>query len=423
MKLTRRLQFLGTLAMVPAFAIPYALQAQAAPTASNAVRDWNATALAVIAADKQDPAMSLRTLTMMHLAIYDALQAIASGSSGHPYTFAGATLNDVPGGASHETATASAARTVLLGLDPTQRPTIDAAFAASMGSSSASPAGAQGTLVGAWVGTHMLTSRTWDGSNLAVDYIQPANLGIYQSVPPVKTLGTNVRNITPFMLLSASQFRPGPPPALNSAQYAADYNEVKSLGAVNSTTRTQDQTEAALFWVEDDSYTWNTVARAVATKRGTTLEQDAALFAELNVAMADAQIAVFDAKFTYNFWRPVAAIQAGNVDGNPNTVGDTSWAPLRFTPPFPDYPAAHPTNGGAASTVLASIFGDGTGFSVATRTASNGARSYTSFSQAANEEASARVYLGVHFRTAVNAGLTLGKQVGDWTISHFGATR
>ncbi len=188
MKLTRLLQFLGTLTMVPAFAIPYVLQAQAAPTAGNAVRDWNATALAVIAADKQDPAMSLRTLTMMHLAIYDALRAIASGSSGRPFVFGGATLNTVPAGASHETAAASAARTVLLGLDPAQRPRIDAAFAASTGSSSVSAAGAQGSLVGAWVGTHMLASRAWDGLNLVVDYIQPPGLGIYQLALPIQPI-------------------------------------------------------------------------------------------------------------------------------------------------------------------------------------------------------------------------------------------
>jgi PAP2 superfamily len=422
MKRTRLLQLLGILATIVALILPSALRVQAAPTSSNAVVDWNGTALAVIAADKQDPATALRTLTMMHLAIYDAIQAIASASSNHPYSMNGATLNNIPAGASRESAAASAARTVLLGIAPAQRTTIEATFATSMAQTAGSTAQAQGALVGSWVGARMLASRALDGSTLPISYIVPAGLGIYQSVPPVNTLGTAVRYTTPFMLLSASQFRPGPPPALNSAQYAADYNEVKSVGAVNSSTRTADQTQAALFWLEDDSYTWNTIAQTVAIQKGMTLEAAAALFATMNVAMSDAQIAVFDAKFTYNLWRPQAAIRAGDVDGNPATSGDAGWTSLRPAPPFPDYPAAHPTNGGAASTVLAHIFGDGTGFSVATRTATNGARSYTSFSQAASEEGSARVYVGIHFRTGVNAGLTLGRQVGDWTMSQFGAT-
>ena len=163
------------------------------------------------------------------------------------------------------------------------------------------------------------------------------------------------------------------------------------------------------------------MARSVAAEKDTSLVQDARMFAVLNVAMLDGLNAGFDAKYTYDFWRPQAAILAGEMDGNANTAGDPSWTPLRPTPAHPDYPAAHPTAAGAASTVLASIFGDATSFSFTTTTAPDGAvRSYTSFSQAAEEDAASRVYVGFHFRNSVNTGLALGRKVGQWTVDHAG---
>jgi hypothetical protein len=224
------------------------------------------------------------------------------------------------------------------------------------------------------------------------------------------------------VLSTGSQFRPGSPPALSGAQYTADFNEVKSVGALSSTTRTADQTQAALFWIDDDLYMWNTVARNVAAQQHLTVEQETRLFAELNVAMNDGLVAVFDAKYTYNLWRPESAIVNAASDGNPDTLADPAWKPLRAAPAHPDYPAAHATSGGAASRVLSSFFGsDAMNFAFTTRTAPDGAvRSYSSFSSAATEEANSRVWLGFHFRTGTQVGLRLGQTVADWTVTHFG---
>ncbi|GAC1330374.1 MAG: vanadium-dependent haloperoxidase [Chloroflexota bacterium] len=395
--------------------------ARAAGPATNAVREWNVIALKTIVGDKQNPLVAMRSITMVHLGIYDAVEAITTASNTGPYTLAGSSLFGTVGDASLESATAAAARTILIGIAPGRRSDVDTAYVASLAKIPDGAAKAKGVLVGFWAGQRVLGWRSDDGTATSVDYLQPTGLGIFQPVAPAKAVFAQWAAVRPITLQSAAQFRPGPPPALTSAQYAADYNEIKGLGAADSTIRTPDQTQIALFWVGDDSSMWDDVARSIATERQTTLVQDARMFAELNTAMLDALTAAFDAKYTYNSWRPQAAIRAGDLDGNLATTGDPAWTSLRPAPAHPDYPAAHPSSGGAASTVLASVFGDATTFSFTTLTApSNAMRSYSSFSQAAEEEAASRVYIGFHFRTAVNAGLKLGRQVGGWTVSHFG---
>jgi PAP2 superfamily len=395
---------------------------RAAPASSNPVLDWNATALQAIAADKLSPADAIRTITLVHVAIYDAVQTISAASPSASLTVNGKSLYGIPTGASLDSATAAAARTVLLGLTPNQRSMIDAAYAASLAQIPDWTATLEGSVVGTWIGQAILAWRSHDGSDAVIAYQEPSRPGIFQPVPPATASAQPWATTQPMVLQSPNQFLPGPPPALTSTQYAADYNEIKSLGAATSTTRTADQTQVALFWLDDDSYMWNLVARSLAAEKHLTLVQSARLFAEMNVAMMDGTIAVFNAKYTYDFWRPQAAIRAGDEDGNPATVGDPSWTSLRPAPPHPDYPAAHPTSGGTASTVLASVFGDASSFNFTTRTAPGGVtRTYTSFSQAAEEEAASRVYVGFHFRTSVNAGLKLGREVGAWTITHFPA--
>ncbi|HEX6510199.1 MAG TPA: vanadium-dependent haloperoxidase [Chloroflexota bacterium] len=399
------------------------MRGEAAPANTTAVRDWNATAIATIAAAKLDGLAALRDLAIMHVAIYDAIQAVGAGSTSSQFRLAGTTLYGVPAAASPESAAAGAARTVLLSLIPSQRTTIDTAYATSLSQIPDSTAKSEGVLMGSWVGGKILAWRSGDNYNFPVVYSQPLQPGIFQTSAPSGAVSTFMPYVTPFVLQSASQFRAPPPPALTSAQYAADYNEVMSLGSINSTTRTADQTQIALFWFDDDAYMWNSVARMVAEQKQTTLTQDAKLFAELNVAMFDGLIGIFDSKYLYNFWRPEAAIHAGDTDGNPATAGDATWTPLRPTPAHPDYPSAHTSSGAAASTVLASFFGDATSFSFTTRTVlpANAVRSYTSFSQAATEEGVSRIYVGYHFRTAVNAGATMGHQTGEWTVKNFGS--
>lgn len=395
----------------------------AASASGTAVSDWNATAVQLISAEKQAGPASVRTLAIMHVAIYDAVQALSVAPGKSSYRLNGALLSGIPAGGSLESATAAAARTVLLGLMPGQRPVIDAAYTNALSSIADSTAKSNGVLVGSWIAGKILAWRATDNFNFPVIYQQPDRAGTFQTSAPTGAAFTYTQYLTPFVLTSASQFRAPPPPALTSAQYAADYNEVKSLGAINSTTRTPDQTQVALFWFDDDSYMWNSVARMVAAQQGDTLLQDARLFAELNVAMTDGLIAIFDSKYLYNFWRPESAIHAGDADGNPATTGDLTWAPLKPTPAHPDYPSAHTANGAAASTVLASFFGsDQMSFSFTTRTVvpANAVRSFTSFSQAATEEGLSRIWVGYHFRTAVTEGAKIGQQAGMWTINNFG---
>jgi hypothetical protein len=405
-----------TVALVP-------MRGHAASASGTAVSDWNATAVQLVSAEKQRGPAAVRTLAIIHVAIYDAVQALSAAPGTTSYRLNGATLSGIPAGASLESATAAAARAVLLGLMPGERPAIDTAYDKALSSIADSTAKSEGVLVGSWIAGKILAWRATDNFNFPVIYQQPDRAGTFQTSAPSGAVNTYVPYLTPFVLKSASQFRAPPPPALTSAQYAADYNEVKSVAAVDSTTRTADQTQVALFWFDDDSYMWNTVARMVAVRQGDTLLQDARLFAELNVAMTDGLIAIFDSKYLYNFWRPEAAIHAGDADGNPATTGDPTWTPLRAAEPHPDYPSAHTANGAAASTVLASFFGtDQMSFGFTTRTVlpANAVRSFTSFSQAATEEGLSRIWVGYHFRTAVNEGAKIGQQAGLWTVNNFG---
>jgi membrane-associated phospholipid phosphatase len=228
-----------------------------------------------------------------------------------------------------------------------------------------------------------------------------------------------------FGLADGAQFRPAGPPPLNSAQYAADLNLVKSLGAANSTNRTAEQTLIARFW-SDFSYTvtppghWNQIAQNVATNNGLSVEQNARLFALLNIAMADAGIAVWDAKYIYNFWRPITAIQQADVDGNAETIADVEWTPLLTTPSFPEYVSGHSAFSAAAATVLARFFGaDNVPFTVGSDSVSGVMRSYASFAAAAEEIGMSRIYGGIHFLSADLDALNLGRKIGEYVESNF----
>ena len=221
-----------------------------------------------------------------------------------------------------------------------------------------------------------------------------------------------------WIIQSHSQFRPGGPPALDSAQYAADFNEVKVMGSASSTTRTADQTQFSILWAGNTVGIWNRTALQVAAPRELSLLQEARLLAQLNLALADALICGWDAKYTYVFWRPITAIQLGDTDGNAATVADPTWTPLLPTPPFPDYPSTHAVSGGAAAAVLATWFGDDTSFWITSETLPGVTRSFSSFSQATDELNDARVFGGIHFRTAVNVGRALGRRVADYVLEN-----
>jgi membrane-associated phospholipid phosphatase len=231
--------------------------------------------------------------------------------------------------------------------------------------------------------------------------------------------------MTPWVIQSPSQFRPAGPPALAGAQYAADLNESKLMGQATSLARTSDQTLYSQFWASSSSanYNWNQVALSLAMQRHLTFPEEARLLALMNVAIADAGIACWEAKYHYVFWRPVTAIPLADTDGNPATAGEPSWLPLLVTPPHPEYPSGHSSVSGAAAAILSSYFGEHSSFTVPTdSTAIPGlagmVRSFSSFTAATDEVNNARVFGGIHFRTAVNDGRALGTAIADYVTQH-----
>jgi hypothetical protein len=220
--------------------------------------------------------------------------------------------------------------------------------------------------------------------------------------------------VTPFTLLSGGQFRPAGPPLLESEAYARDFNEVKSLGGKSSAVRIPEQTQIARFWYEGSAQGWNRIARGVAAAKNLDQWEHARLLALVNMAMADGFIAGWHTRYHYNFWRPVTAIRFADTDGNPATEPDPNWESFLNTPPVSDYPSTHSVLGGAAAAVLAAVFGtDQIAFTTTSGAPFAGiTRSFTSFSQAAQENADSRVYAGIHFRTACRDGVALGQKIG-----------
>jgi hypothetical protein len=382
---------------------------------ADVVSDWNqialATQAAVPGAIRTPPAA--RALAMMHLAIFDSVNAIDRRYA--PYAVEA--LADA--GASPEAASAAAAHAVLVSLYPSRQADLDLAYSNSLAAIADGSAKTEGISVGESVAAAIVALRSSDGSAVNLPYTLPPGPGVYQPDPAALFVAWG--KVTPFALKSGSQFRAEGPPALSSAEYAADYNEVKSVGALNSTQRTADQTEVALFWMPNIQIIFNNIARIAADAHHNSLSENARLFALLNLTGADTAIAVFDTKYTYNFWRPREAIHTADTDGNDQTTADSTWTPLAYIGIHPDYTSQHSAYGGAGASVLASFFGsDDFSFSITTSTAPGGVfRSYTSFSQAAEENMNSRVWLGVHFRTACRHGLNQGKQVANYVVHHF----
>jgi hypothetical protein len=230
--------------------------------------------------------------------------------------------------------------------------------------------------------------------------------------------------VTPFAMTSGSQFRPPGPPALDSAQYAQELNYVKEIGKVDSLTRTPDQTALAAFWSDIGGTItppghWNQIAEEASALAGTSLEDSARLFALLDISEADAAIACWDAKYAYNFWRPVTAIRQADTDNNPNTTADPQWTPLWQTPAFPEYMSGHSTFSGAADAVLTSVFGSDFGFADKGDQSINSLRTFDNFSQAADEAGMSRLYGGIHFMSGNLDGLSSGRSLGNYVVQNF----
>jgi membrane-associated phospholipid phosphatase len=383
------------------------------------VIDWNEILLSIVNTPGAQPAniQPTRNFAIVHAAIYDAVTAI--DRTHEPYVI------DIraPRGASATAAADAAAHTALVGLYPAQQSVLDADYASELATVADGPTKDEGVKIGEEVANGLLAIRATDGSNITpppfVAGTAPGDFNPKLSQPPnfPAPVFTTWGQVTPFVLDSGNQFRPPPPPALTSHAYASAINEVQSLGSATSTTRTTEQTQIGTFWNPPIQNFWNQIAEEVATAHHTNLATTARLFAALNLSFADSAIAFYDAKYTYQLWRPVTAINLADTDGNPATVADPTWLPLAGnTPADPSYPGAHSTISAAGADVLARFFGDHDSFSVTSSALPGVTRSFDSFTAAANEAGLSRIYAGVHTRLDHVAGLKLGHDVANFVL-------
>ena len=410
---------------------------------ANAVILWNGNAARAATAAclhiSGNGLVESRMYAMVHAAIHDALNAIDLRS--RPYAFAA----DASAAASVDAAVAAAARDVLVSVIQTlpESPECqangvaqaNASYAGALAAIPDGPAKLDGVAVGQAAAAAIITLRAGDGADQNMfDFAYPPGTepGEWRFTPDFAlplAFGPQWGTVTPFVLHQSSQFRPPPPYPLESARYAADYNEVKRLGGDDITTpsqRTPDETQIGLFWLESSPLAWNRLARSMAVERGLDEWENARLFALLNLAMADGYIASWEAKYHYRFWRPISAIRLGDTDGNPRTEGVLDWTPLQFTYPMPDHDSGHAVQGGVAAEILKLVLGtDDVAFTACSTTLPPGStcadpnpvvRSYTSFSQAADENAASRIYVGIHFRKAVENGVKHGQRIAAYAV-------
>jgi hypothetical protein len=313
---------------------------------------------------------------------------------------------------------------------------VEAAYTAALAAIPDTPAKPQGIAVGKAAAAAILALRAADGTVgpfLNSSCPQDTSPGKYQCTPGRPFVAFEIwGKVTPFVLQDSTQFRPGPPYAVTEKAYTADYNEVKSLGGDGSTrpsARTADQTQIAYFWWESSPLKWSRIARTASANSGFSPWQNARLFALLNMALADGYVAMSATKNHYSYWRPVTAIRAGETDGNPDTAGDPAWTPLRPTPPNQDYASGHSIEGGVGAEVLKQVFGtDGVSFQdcgvklpagSACGDPSPVLRSYSSFSQAATENAFSRILIGFHFRKSIEEGTQYGRKIGERAATNY----
>jgi hypothetical protein len=380
---------------------------------ADVVMEWNSAALDAIRDGHAPPPIASRSLAIVHVSIYDAVNGIAR--THEPYLVQSA----VAASASREAAASAAAHGALINLFPAAAFSFDTLHAAILAAIPDGPQKIAGILWGEFVANEILAARATDGSDAIVPPPAGSGPGVWVPTPPAFApyLLPQWGFVAPFAMNSSSQFRPPGSPSLDSEQYAADYKEVRELGAAVGSTRTEEQTEIALFWAdgvgtETPPGHWNSIAQSIAVAQGNTLEENARLFALLNISMADAAISCWDAKYAFHFWRPVTAINFAEPNLN--------WASFIVTPPFPDYVSGHSTFSGAAATVLASFYDtDDLPFTTGSDFLPGVYRSFSTCLAAADEAAMSRLYGGIHFRSANEDGLQAGISIGEWAATHY----
>jgi hypothetical protein len=394
--------------------------------AQNPVIDWNAIAVSTGLSGNQtiSPGSNLAGgmslyLAYTHLAIYDAVNAID-----HRFQPYGAAI-PAPAGASVDAAVVSAAYNTLLFYFPDQSASLSVQYLAALAVIPNGQAKDDGVQVGKVAANSITTMRAGDGRGAKVPYVFPSipTAGVWIPTPPAHLLPQApwAGQMVPFTMTSASQFFPEPPPALTSTDWADDYNQIKALGAVNSTVRTLQQTEIGLFWTDHTSKQYSRALRALAVGNALNTSDTARLFAMVWTAVADSFIGCWNAKYTYSFWRPVTAIQNAGLAGNPATVPDPTWMSLGTTPNHPEYPSAHGCLTGAVSTILKGYFGTPNVNFTVSSTVFNPAHVHTfsSTKDLEQEVEDARIYTGFHYHHSMVQGLVLGQHVAQQVLVNF----
>ena len=380
------------------------------PARADVITDWDAKASAVAA----PAALGERELAIVDIAMFDAVNSISPRYK--PYLVRESGFAD----ASAEAAAASAAATALEQLHPQNAAQFKAELDDYVKALPDTRAGvAKGLHLGELVAQRVLDARAADGATGPDAYRPRAQPGVY--VPTATMVAATWSTLRPFVLERPDQFRPGPPVALASPEWASDYNEVKTYGSRNSTVRSAGQTETARFWLMTGPQAYHPLARQLIATRHMALVDSARLMASFAVAMTDAYIAVFDAKYHYEFWRPITAIRNGDIDDNPATEIDASWQPLESTPMHPEYPCAHCILSGTAAALLESYGGlrDRQEISLTSPTLPGVTHRWSSLDAFTAEVANARVWAGFHYRSSARVGTAMGGDVGRYVFTHF----
>ena len=386
--------------------------------ADDMVTHWNRVMLATIAAGGTDPITSTRTAAIVQTAVFDSVNGIQ-----RKYTPIHADIPK-PHDASESAAVIESAYATLVALYPDQQRALRLERKSSLAKLHASvDAIKRGREFGERVAADILTWRSTDGFEpQPLPFLGADEIGQWRPTPPDFRPGAlpQFATMATWSISSPNQFRPAGPRSLTSNEYAADFNEVKTWGAADDSPRTPDQTLLAIFWAGNTPAFWNRIALSVMDSHPrVTLIRKARMFALLNIAMADAAIACWDAKYYYQFWRPITAITLADLDGNPDTDVDSSWTPLLGgTPAHPEYVSGHSTISASAASVLAHFFGDHTAFLIDSEKVPGVWRAFPSFSQAVLEIHDARVFAGIHFRTSCLDGSALGTKVAHFVMQH-----
>jgi hypothetical protein len=386
-----------------------ALTCQASPASADVITDWNEKSVALVT-PRMTPPAAQRAVAIVQVAMFDAVNSIERRY--RPY------MIQLPGTAtmSAEAAAVAAAGVALAGLVPQAQKEIKSAVEDYLASIADGDGKRTGIALGEAVAARVLEVRGADGAAAADAYRPKTKAGVYVATPI--TVGSTWPGLKPFAMTSPAQFRPQPPIALNGAQWAADYNEIKDLGGRTSSKRSAKQTEDARFWLITGPQSTDPIARQLVAAKKMTLIDSARFMALAAVALADAYVSVMDAKYHYEFWRPITAIRNGDSDENPATERDPAWQPIDNTPMHPEYPCAHCIGSAALASVIETMFASAEIPEVAmtSATAPGVTHRWTNVRAYSDEVSNARIWAGFHYRFSIRVGQDMGSKLGEYVV-------